>query len=90
VFCNVGIVVTGGAMLVFCNVGTVLTGGAMLVFCNVGIVLTGVQCSLRLLSGGRIIRYKYLVNNTTDISNDVYYRMITTTCFGLLRPSSFG
>jgi len=40
-FCNVGIVLTEGAMLVFCNVGIVLTGGAMWVFCNVGIVLTG-------------------------------------------------
>ena len=30
VFCNVGIVLTGGAMLVFCNLGIVLTGGAML------------------------------------------------------------
>ena len=45
VFCNVGIVLTYGAM--FCNVGIVLTCGAM--FFNVGIVLTGVQCSHRYL-----------------------------------------
>ena len=32
-FCNVGIVLTVGAMLVFCNVGIVLTGGAMLCRC---------------------------------------------------------
>jgi len=30
VFCNVGIVLTGGAKMLFCNVGTVLTGGAKL------------------------------------------------------------
>ena len=35
-----------------------------------------------------INRYRYLVNNTTNIFNDVYQRMITTTCFGLFRPSS--
>ena len=35
-----------------------------------------------------INRYRYLVNNTTNISNGVYYRMITTTCFDLFRPSS--
>jgi len=36
----------------------------------------------------RVNRYRYLVNNTTILSNDVYQRMITTTCFGLFRPSS--
>jgi len=36
----------------------------------------------------KINRYRYLVNNTTNISNYVYYRMMTTTCFGLFRPSS--
>ena len=35
-----------------------------------------------------INRYRYLVNNTTNISNGVYYRMIKTTCFGIFRPSS--
>jgi len=33
-------------------------------------------------------RYRYFVNNTTNMSNDIYYRMIITTCFGLFRPSS--
>jgi len=28
------------------------------------------------------------VNNTTILSNDIYYRMVTTTCFNLLRPLS--
>ena len=32
--------------------------------------------------------YRYLVNNTANVSNDVYWRMMTTTCFGLFRPSS--
>jgi len=41
VFCNVGIVLTGGVQcLVFCNVGILLTRGEFWVFCNVGIVLT--------------------------------------------------
>ena len=46
-FCNVGIVLTGGAIWVFCNVGVVLTVGVILVFscgycddwgCNVGVL----------------------------------------------------
>jgi len=35
-------------------------------------------------------RYRYLVNNTTNISNDVNQRVITTTCFGIFRPSDDG
>jgi len=43
--------------------------------------------SFKMWCWGRINSPRYLVNNTTNISNDVYYR-ITTTCFGLFRPSS--
>jgi len=30
--------------------------------------------------------YKYLANNTTNISKDVYKKTITTSCFGVYRP----